>query len=114
MGLNGTVRFGRELTREEVAKVEETGKKPARANHAFLFPGEPIMTAGAFFISCEGPGHLEEINTQSGHYFYSNITATIKEDIAERSDSYFITVGHLLNAFDKLGINYDGVVISKL
>ena len=114
VGMNGNIRFGKELTREEVAKIEETGKKPARANHAFLFPGEPIMTAGAFFIDCDGPGHLEAVNTQSGHYFYSNISSTIKEDIAERSDSYFITVGHLFNALDNLGIDYDGVVISKL
>lgn len=114
VGMNGNIRFGRELTREEVAIIEESGKKPARANHSFLFPGEPIMTAGAFFIGCEGPGHLTAVNTQSGHYFYSNITATIKEDIAERSDSYFITIGHLFNVLDSLGIDYDGAVISKL
>jgi hypothetical protein len=114
VGINGTVRFGRELTREEVAKIEETGKKPARGNHAFLFPGEPIMTAGAFFIGCDSPGQITAINTQSGHYFYSNITSTIREDISERSDSYFVTVGHMLMALDNLGIDYNGAVISKL
>jgi hypothetical protein len=114
VGLNGNVRFGRELTREEVATIEKTGAKPARANHAFLFPGEPILTAGAFFIGCSEKGGLERVNTQSGHYFYSNITATIKEDIAERSNNYFLTIGHFFTTLDALGIVYSDVVVTKL
>ncbi|HEX2897335.1 MAG TPA: hypothetical protein VHP63_04715, partial [candidate division Zixibacteria bacterium] len=114
VGVNGSIRFGRELTREEVAKIEQTGQKPARANHAFLFPGEPLLTAGAFFINCEEPGKLDRVNTQSGHYFYSNITSTIKEDIAERSDSYFLSIGHFFTTLDSLGIQYSDVVVSKL
>lgn len=114
VGVNGKIRFGRELTREEVAKIEQTGLKPARANHAFLFPGEPLLTAGAFFISCDQPGQLDRVNTQSGHYFYSNITSTIKEDIAERSDSYFLSIGHFFTTLDSLGIKYNDVVVSKL
>jgi len=114
VGLNGNIRFGRELTREEVAKIEETGQKPARANHAFLFLGEPLLTAGAFFIGCEEGTKLTRVNTQSGHYFYSNITSTIKEDIAERSDSYFISIGHFFSSLDYLGIEYSGVVVTKL
>jgi len=114
VGVNGNIRFGRELTREEVAKIEQTGQKPARANHAFLFPGEPLLTAGAFFISCSESGKLDRVNTQSGHYFYSNITSTIKEDIAERSDSYFLSIGHFFTTLDSLGIEYSDVVVSKL
>ncbi|MGH8015812.1 MAG: hypothetical protein ACREBV_06440, partial [Candidatus Zixiibacteriota bacterium] len=114
VGFNGNMRYGRELTREEVAEIEKSGFKPARANHAFLFPGEPILTAGAFFISCDGDRVLERVNTQSGHYFYSNISSTIKEDISERSDSYFLTIGHFFTSFDTLGIVYNDVVVSKL
>ncbi len=114
VGLNGNTRFGRELTREEVAKIEQTGLKPARANHAFLFPGEPLLTAGAFFIGCDGVGKLTAVNTQSGHYFYSNITSTIKEDIAERSDGYFLSIGHFFSTLDSLGIVYSDVVVTKL
>lgn len=114
VGLNGNIRFGRELTREEVSKIEERGLKPARANHAFLFTGEPILTAGAFFIGCDGRSDLDRINTQSGHYFYSNITPTIKEDIAELSDSYFLTIGHFFTTLDSLGIIYSDVVVTKL
>jgi hypothetical protein len=114
VGLNGNIRFGRELTREEVAKIEQTGQKPARANHAFLFPGEPILTAGAFFIGCDGVGRLIRVNTQSGHYFYSNITSTIKEDIAERSDGYFLSIGHFFSTLDSLEIVYSDVVVTKL
>jgi len=114
VGLNGNIRFGRELTREEVAQTEKTGAKPARANHAFLFTGEPILTAGAFFIGCEEKGKLTKVSTQSGHYFYSNITSTIKEDIAERSNSYFLTIGHFFTTLDSLGIVYSDVVVTKL
>ncbi len=114
VGLNGNIRFGRELTREEVAKIEETGKKPARANHAFLFLGEPLLTAGAFYIGCNEEAKLIKVSTQSGHYFYSNITSTIKEDIAERSDSYFLSIGHFFSSLDYLGIVYSDVVVTKL
>ena len=114
VGMNGTIRFGREFTREDVAKIEHTGQKPPRANHSFLFPGEPILTAGAFFIGCDGAGKLARVNTQSGHYFYSNVSATIREDIAERSDQYFLTIGHFFNTLDSLGIVYSDVVVCKL
>ncbi|HER20190.1 MAG TPA: hypothetical protein ENO14_03990, partial [Chromatiales bacterium] len=43
VGLTGKIRFGYETPREEVDRIErETGRKMARANHAFLFPGEPV------------------------------------------------------------------------
>lgn len=115
VGLNGTIRFGRELLREEVKRIErETGKKAPRANHAFLFPGEPLLTAGAFFVTIEDSvRNLSEINAQSGHYFYSNIQPTIREDIAERSDYYLATLGHLLSALDSLGIPHDKILIRK-
>lgn len=115
VGLSGNVRFGRELLREEVKRIEaETGQKPARANHAFLFVGEPILTAGAFFIENDGEPKIVEVNTQSGHYFYSNITATIREDVAERSNDYFMTIGHFFRALDSLEIDYYDVLLRKL
>jgi len=112
----GKVRFGRELLRAEVKQIEEeTGKKVPRANHAFLFPGEPVLTAGAFFIEATDNGHrLSHINAQSGHYFYSNVSPTIREDIAERSDHYLLTLGHFFAALDSLGIPHNNVLISKL
>ncbi|MCH9025175.1 MAG: hypothetical protein IH931_07555, partial [candidate division Zixibacteria bacterium] len=115
VGISGKVRFGRELLREEVKRIEaETGQKPARANHAFLFVGEPILTAGAFFIENEGEPRIVEVNTRSGHYFYSNITATIREDVAERSNDYFMTIGHFFRALDSLEIVYHDVLLRKL
>lgn len=112
----GKVRFGRELLREEVERIEEaTGKKVPRANHAFLFPGEPVLTAGAFFIDSTADGHrLSHINAQSGHYFYSNVAPTIREDIPLRSDEYLTTLGHFFKALDDLGIPHDSVVVSKI
>jgi len=115
----GKVRFGRELLREEVNRIEaETGSKVPRANHAFLFPGEPVLTAGAFFIDDTKEtkeGHrLSHINAQSGHYFYSNVSPTIREDISIRSDEYLLTLGHFFIVLDRLGIPHDNVVVSKL
>ena len=115
VALSGKVRFGKELLREEVDRIErETGQKVPRANHATLLPGEPVLTAGAFFIDVRGDNRLAEINAQSGHYFYSNIQPTIKEDISVRSDKYFLTLGHFLKALERLGISCDGVLLSKL
>lgn len=115
VGLTGKIRFGRELLREEVQHLEEeTGRKVPRANHAFLFPGEPILTAGAFVIRSDRPPRIVEVNAQSGHYFYSNVTSTIREDIAIRSNEYLLTLGHFFRALERLGIAGDGILIRKL
>lgn len=110
----GKVRIGRELLREEVARMElETGKKAPRANHAFLFPGEPLLTAGALFIERDSSTKIVEITAGSGHYFYSNLQKTIREDIAQKSDYYFQTLGRLFQALDSLGISYSGALLRK-
>ncbi len=115
VGLTGRVRFGRELLRAEVERIEaETGHKVPRANHAFLFPGELILTAGAFFIEDGETGpHLAKVTAQSGHYFYSNVSETVREDIAIRSNRYLLTLGHFFVSLDSLEIPYEGVLISK-
>lgn len=115
VGLSGKIRFGRELLREEVDRIEkETGLKVPRANHAFLFPGEPILTAGAFFIKMENNRpRISEVNAQSGHYFYSNVSSTIREDVIEKSDYYLFTLGHFLTSLDSLGIPYNNILIGK-
>jgi hypothetical protein len=116
VGLSGKIRFGYEMLREEVERIEtETGRKLPRANHSFLFPGEPIMTAGAFFIRRRnGKPYIDHINAQSGHYFYSNVSPTIRDDIAERSDHYLLTLGHFFAALDRLNIPHASVLIWKL
>jgi hypothetical protein len=109
------IRFGKEIDRTEVARIEsETGKKVPRANHAFLFPGECILAAGAFFIDSNREVKLVKVNAQSGHYFYSNLNESIKEDISEGSDHYLLTLGHFFKALDILGIPYQNIMISKL
>jgi hypothetical protein len=114
VSVSGKIRFGRELLREEVRRLEhETGRKVPRGNHAFLLPGEPVLTAGAFFIDDTETSRLVEVNAQSGHYFYSNITETIREDISERSDYYLLTLGHFFRALDRIEIPYEGVLIRK-
>jgi hypothetical protein len=116
VGMTGKVRFGKETPREEVTRIEkETGKKVPRANHAFLFPGEYILTAGAFFIENQGGSpRIARINAQSGHYFYSNVSPTIQEDLSVHSDEYFMSLGHFLRSLDSLGIPYAGVRLSKI
>jgi hypothetical protein len=112
VGVSGKIRFGYETPREEVARIEEeTGREVPRANHAFLFPGEPVLTAGAFFVR---DGRIVEVNAHSGHYFYSNVTATVREDIAERSDEYVLTLGHFLAALERLGVDTRGILVSKM
>ena len=115
VSVTGKIRFGRELLREEVARIEkETGRKVPRANHAFLFPGEPILTAGAFWVDRDSVNSITEVNAQSGHYFYSNVSPTIREDISERSDEYLLTLGHFFRALDSLGIASDHMLIGKM
>lgn len=115
VGINGRIRFGRELLREEVERVErETGRKVPRANHAFLFPGEPVLTAGAFFVERNPAPRITLVNTHSGHYFYSNVSPTIREDIALRSDRYLLTIGHFFRALEAAGIPGDSIMVSKM
>lgn len=115
VGASGVIRFGRELLRQDVERIErETGRKVPRANHAFLFPGEAILTAGAFWIERGAMPKILEVNAQSGHYFYSNVSTTIRDDIAHRSDFYLSTLGHFFKALDSLGIPYERVLISKM
>jgi len=114
VGVTGKVRFGRELTREEVERIKiETGKKAPRANHAFLFPGEPLLTAGAFFIEREEVSKIVQITAGSGHYFYSNINNSIKTDVSDKSNAYLLTLGHFFKALDGLGIEYSDALIRK-
>ena len=95
--------------------MPETGKEVPRANHAFLFPGEAILTAGAFFVDVENDSPvLTRVNAQSGHYFYSNVSSSIQNDIAVRSDEYLLTLGHFFIALESLGIPYDAIRVSKL
>jgi hypothetical protein len=115
VGLSGKIRFAYETPREEVERVEsETGKKLPRANHAFLFPGEPVLTAGAFFVEHDPGARIVEVDTHSGHYFYSNVSGTIRDDISRRSDDYLLTIGHFFKALDREGIPYDHILISKM
>jgi hypothetical protein len=115
VGLNGKIRFAREMPREEIDRIEkETGKKVPRANHAFLFPGEPVLTAGAFFVVRDREARIAGVDTHSGHYFYSNVSETIREDVAVRSDEYLLTIGHFFRALDREGIPYDEILIRKM
>ncbi|MFH1374017.1 MAG: hypothetical protein ABII79_09500 [bacterium] len=115
VSVSGSIRFVRELSRREAAEIEKrTGRAAARANHAFLFPGEPVLTAGAFFVETLHPRRISRVNIDTGHYFFSNSTPSIREDIAVHSDYYLLSLGHFFRALDSLGIGYDDILVSKL
>lgn len=120
VGKQGRVRFGYELPREQVIAAEKRGVKLARANHALLFPGERVLAAGEFEVELDsdsgkqGRRKIVLINTASGHYFYSNKTKTIRQDISVRSDYYFLSIGHFLMKLDEMGIPYDGALLEKM
>jgi hypothetical protein len=115
VGLSGKIRFGRELSHQEAGEIHYRAQKPPpRANHAFLFPGEPVLAAGTFGVEKNEAGsYIARVTAQSGHYFYSNINASIYEDITEKSDWCLLTVGHFFRALDAGGIPYFKVLISK-
>ncbi len=102
VGMSGKIRFGH---------VPQEGQPVA--NETFLFPGEPVLTAGRFSVCCRKPGRILKVSTLSPEYFYSNLAPTIRDDIAQRSDQYVSTLGHFLEAMQRLGLPTKEMVISK-
>lgn len=114
VSLTGKIRIAVKLTADDIARIEKaTGQKPPVPSQALLFPGEPVLTAGSFVIDASAQNRLAFINAYSEPYFYSKIDPSVKENIAERSDHYLLTLGHLFKSLDSLGIDYSGARISK-
>jgi len=114
VSLTGKIRIAVRLTADDIAHIEKaTGQKPPVPSQALLFPGEPVLTAGSFVVDASAQNKLALINAYSEPYFYSKIDPSVKEDIAERSDHYLTTLGHLFKSLDRLGIDYSGAHISK-
>ena len=102
VGISGKIRFGHlPLEGQPVA------------NETFLFPGEPVQTAGRFSVCCSKSGRILKVSTPSREYFYSNLAPTIRDDIVRRSDQYLSTLGHFLEAMQRLGIPTKEMVLSK-
>jgi hypothetical protein len=114
VGPSGKVRFGREISRAEAAKIEaETGRSLPRLNHAFLFPGEAILSAGTFYIDSREDPKLVAVDAGSGHFFYSNTRETIYEDVSQRSNYYLYTLGHFFESLSQMEIPHSNILISK-
>lgn len=114
----GRILCGRELHRTEILKAEQKGIELPRANHAFLFPGEALLSAGEMEIARARADAPEEnvlvlLNTASGHYFYSNKTETIRTDIADEGDRYFLSLGHVVRVLGDMGISLDQLRLAK-
>lgn len=116
VGLNEQVRIGWETPREVIDSiVAATGSKPPRANHAFLFRGAPVLTAGALWVVMDGEKrHIERISANSGHYFYSNLHQEIAIDISQHSDRYFTSLAWFVRALGRLHIPCEQVTLSKM
>jgi hypothetical protein len=112
----GRIRMGRELSRLEVARAEERGEEPARANHALLYPGEAVLSAGEIEIERDeetGGPILRRLTAASGHYFYSNKTGSVREDVSVNGDRYLLSLGHVVRALRETGIPLDRVRVAK-
>ncbi len=114
----GRIRCGRELNRLEVLAAEERGVKLPRGNHALLFPGEELVSAGELRIGpagedAGGGNILLLLNADSGHFFYSNKTVTVREDIAVEGDRYFLTLGHVVGVLQEMQIPLEQMRIAK-
>ena len=114
VGVTGKVRIVRVPDAGEIAAFEiEPGLKAPQANQAFLFPGEPLLTAGVFTVSWDTIARITKISAKSSHYFFSRFGKTAREEIATHSNNYIGTLGHFLVSLDSLGIPYYDVLISK-
>jgi hypothetical protein len=100
---DGTVRF----VKNPVANAPHWSQYP----HTLLFPEEPVLTSGTFTIEGDSVPRLSKVSLRS-HYFYpSNTSPAI---LRSTTDHDLTTLGHLLQALDRLGIPYHNVLLSKL
>ena len=110
----GKIRFARHYSEHDIKLIEtKIGDKPVLPNEAFLFPGEPVITAGVFTVEHDSIAHLARVNVNSPKFFYSNITPTVRDDIAVKSNEYILSLGYFFKALNKAGISYQDIVISK-
>ena len=114
VGLSGKIRFGKNIATESGSdSVNADSSALIAGNQAFLFPGEPVLTAGFFTVEQGSPPRLVTVNVYSEPYFYSNYCRDIEDNISRRSNHYLLTLGHFFKALDRLGIACDGISISK-
>jgi hypothetical protein len=91
-----------------------------------LFPGQAVLASGEFEIAREGqvlgaslsgawaPTHrISSVNAFSSYYFYSPDDRNLNKSIEGKSDDYVQTVGHLFKALEDMGVEAEGVLVSK-
>jgi len=113
VGLSGQIRFASRPRLMDVHGLEAQGEMIPRAVHGFLFPGEPLLSAGMFTVSGEERPVISAVNTRTGHFFYCNSVETIYDDVAIRSDGYLLTLGHFFRSLSRMGMTGEGIVVSK-
>lgn len=109
VGMDYKIRFSRAL-KDGNANDSNLTVLP---NQSFLFPGEPVLTSGSFKVEVDSATHITAVNAYSEKYFYSNRVRSIHDDIAEKSNSYFQSLGYFFKALDRAGIKYSDVLMSK-
>jgi hypothetical protein len=82
--------------------------------HALLFPGLPVLTAGAMELRrADDQPVIHAIAMDTAPYFYSRFAATIRDDVAKRSDDYLLSLGHMFASLKVMRIPVEGVLIRK-
>jgi len=113
VGMSGKIRFAPRPRLLDVHRREAEGEEIPRATHAFLFPGEPLLSGGMFSVAGDERPAITHVNTATGHFFYCNTVETIRDDVAVRSDGYLLTLGHFFRSLERMGLPGDGIVVSK-
>jgi len=114
VGLSGNIRFCKKPTPEEMRLIEvKTGKKAPLVTEAFFFPGEPVLAAGSFAVQHDSMTRMAAVNAFSDHFFYCNLSPSLRDDVAIRSNQYVLSLGRFFRALDDLNIPYGSLLISK-
>jgi hypothetical protein len=98
----------------------------AKSYECLLFPGQPVVAAGEFEVaqdqapaeaSLDGAssprGRIAAVNAFSCYYFYPPGDKDLKNLAKKKSDKFLVSAGHFLGALEDMGIEPDGVRISK-
>jgi hypothetical protein len=110
----GRVRIAAQSTETTSDQGAVAGSPEAQVNHALLFPGLSVLTAGTMEIRRNGDQpYLHAVSTRSAPCFYWRFAPTIRADVANHSERYLLSLGHLFSSLEKMRIPLSGVLVRK-
>jgi len=121
----GRVRFG-PMKLAPDAPQQSLWAERMKSYECLLFPGQPLRAAGEFVVAAgeppmaadlEGapaaPRRIAAVNAFSAYYFYRPDDKNLERRIEKKSDEYLRSVGHFFRALEGMGIEAEGVMVSK-